>query len=126
MARTAGKGITLDVLKMVNELWDKLMERSRKNGDLRDNLIRGRAKSGFFTPTGTNETVSSVTSLGQSPSLGQSNAPEVVQTFHADSEGVIRLHLKPSDNPFLGLSRPNALNGSMLKGFGTIFLKNLL
>ena len=128
-----GKGVTLDVLKMVNNSWDKPMGKSLENGVLRDNLILLRdnlilriAKTGFFTPSDTNKTVSINTKMGQALCLGQYNTSEVVQAFRADSERVVKLRLKLSDNPFSGLSQPNSLNASILNGFGTIFSKNLL
>lgn len=121
-----GKGVTLDMLKMVNNSWDILMGKSLENGGLRDNLIRRQAKKGFFAPSDVNETVSSDTKQGQPPSLGHSNTVGLVQAFRIDSERIIELHLKPSDNPFSGLSEHNLLNGSVLKGFGTIFSKNYL
>lgn len=111
---------------MVNNSWDKLMGKNLENGDLRDNLIRGRAKTSFFTPSDTNEIVSINAKLGQALCLGQYNTSELVQAFRADSERVVKLRLKPSDNPFSGLSQPNPLNGSILRCFGTIFSKNFL
>lgn len=92
-----GKGVTLDVLKMVNNSWDILMGKSLENGGLWDNLIQGQEKSSFFTPSDVNETVPINTKSGQPARLGQYNASEVVQAFLADSEGVIRLYLKPQD-----------------------------
>ena len=121
-----GKGVTLDVLKMVNNSWDKPMGKSLENGGLWDNLIRGRTKTSFFTPSDTNKTVSINTKMGQALCLGQYNTLEVVQAFRADSERVVRLRLKLSDKPFSELSQPNSLNASILKGFGTIFSKNLI
>ena len=121
-----GKGVTLDVLKMVNNSWDKPMGKSLENGGLWDNLIRRRTKTSFFTPSDTNKTVSINTKMGQALCLGQYNTLEVVQAFRADSERVVRLRLKLSDKPFSELSQPNSLNASILKGFGTIFSKNLI